>query len=99
MQDRAQGAAALPRPACPCCHFSPLCLWLCATNFLPSRRIRQEAELPRQQVLESKRLARAALSHIARHHEEVAPLFELLTIFSSGTGAGHWLLGSGGVFG
>eukprot|EP00887_Chlorella_sp_A99_P004017 scaffold11.g4017.t1 len=49
------------------------------------QRIRQEAELPRQQVLESKRLARAILSYVERRHSEVAPLFDLLTIFSSGT--------------
>lgn len=45
-----------------------------------------EAELPRHQVMESKRLAHAMLNWVGRNHDDFGILFDLLTIFSSGTG-------------
>lgn len=52
--------------------------WRC-----PSRlaRIAAESELSREQVLESKRLAKCLLSHLRTHPEECATLFELFSIY------------------
>lgn len=48
-------------------------------------RIEAEESLPRPQLLESQRIAKCLLSYIARHHDQVAPLFDLLAIFSQRT--------------
>lgn len=41
-----------------------------------------EEKLERAQLYESKRLAKALLSYLKRHHELVRPLFDLLSIFT-----------------
>ncbi|KAK9813301.1 hypothetical protein WJX72_012102 [[Myrmecia] bisecta] len=53
----------------------------------PQRTQRLEAEdsLPRPQLLESKRLAKAFLNHIGRHHDQIGPLFDLMSIFTHKT--------------
>lgn len=41
-----------------------------------------EERLERAQLYESKRLAKALLSYLSRHHDLVGPLFDLLDIFT-----------------
>ncbi|BDA47386.1 probable transcription-associated protein 1 [Coccomyxa sp. Obi] len=45
-------------------------------------RVEDEERLERAQLYESKRLAKALLSYLSRHHDLVGPLFDLLDIFT-----------------
>lgn len=58
-----------------------VCLHICLRG--PKRcRVEDEERLERPQLYESKRLAKALLSYLQRHHDLVGPLFDLLDIFT-----------------
>lgn len=48
-------------------------------------RLKDEENLPRTQMLESKWLAKCMLSYISRHKDRVDALFDLLSIFTTRT--------------
>ncbi len=48
-------------------------------------RVRGESELSRPQLLESKRIALCVLNFVSRHHGDIAPLFDLLSVFTCPT--------------
>lgn len=45
-------------------------------------RVEDEESLDRPRLLESKRLAKAMLSYLARKHHLIGPLYDLLDIFT-----------------
>ena len=47
-----------------------------------NHRLDDEENLPRLQLLESKRLVKGMLNYILHHKDRVAPLFDLLDIFT-----------------
>lgn len=49
-------------------------------------RLAQEDGQPRNHRMESKRIARALVNYVRRHHTEHAVLFDLLAVFSANTG-------------
>ena len=48
----------------------------------PAFRLQNEEHLHRHELLESRRIARCICAYVQRHHGLIAPLFELLSIFS-----------------
>lgn len=56
--------------------------WRCPTR---AARLAQEDQLPRDQLLESKRLARCVLDYCSGRRSEVSPLLELFSVFSQRT--------------
>ncbi|EIE23491.1 hypothetical protein COCSUDRAFT_65942 [Coccomyxa subellipsoidea C-169] len=74
-------------------HFHAVHLIAIVTKLLPEwlpqplfelllHQVEDEERLERAQLYESKRLAKALLSYLSRHHDLVGPLFDLLDIFT-----------------